>query len=197
MDWKIRQCDIQQKAWRLPVDSHVPIQHCIWPDSPLLPAVEQLGKVWGTWGPGPGQPVNVEALLLVLQLKTESCHDANFVVTDSTAGCHNDSCGAIIDDNFFHHGDSRFSVTCLSLISLSFIARPRLIDWNPRLGRQCIEIFKRCDITSIYNGETKPSLDVSEVVIPKLASWRIQVFREPSHTVVPAQVWIIVIYVLE
>ena len=107
------------------------------------------------------------------------------------------TCGAIIDDNFFHHGDSRFSVTCLSLISLSFIARPRLIDWNPRLGRQCIEIFKRCDITSIYNGETKPSLDVSEVVIPKLASWRIQVFREPSHTVVPAQVWIIVIYVLE
>ena len=65
-------------------------------------------------------------------LKTESCHNANFVVTGGTVSCHKDNLRCRQWRQSWHHDDSRFSVhrlqIGLALLLLLWLCPHSLID---------------------------------------------------------------------
>ena len=92
---------IQLMAWHWAV--HKPTCEAIVPDPLTYPCV--VGTVldgWSVasthWGQNKMYTYHIKPIFQYVSMKTESCHDAKFVVTAGTADCHNDNLRAITDD---------------------------------------------------------------------------------------------------
>ena len=89
-------------------------------------------------------------------LKTENCHDANFVITGGTGGCHYDNLQCHQWWQSWHHDCSWFSVSCCFILSLEaleswpMVVKIQMWKFHQNLLLGYVTEFNSSPLSAIY-----------------------------------------------